>query len=232
MNYGNSSKNTICEQPFGCGYIAGVTGVILAGGASRRMGKNKSFLKIGERLLIERVYAIMAVLFRDIIMVTNTPELYEFISCRTVADIYPGAGPIAGLHAGLRASGTDRIFAAACDMPFLNAALIRFLCQNSEEYDAIVPLSCSGFCEPLHALYAKSALNAMQQAIELGDKSIMNLLDRLKTKQIANDTFQSIHGAEESFRNLNTPEEFSEVTKLTRGVQPECGSAAFKPCPK
>ncbi|MBW4056999.1 MAG: molybdenum cofactor guanylyltransferase [Proteobacteria bacterium] len=232
MNYVDTSKNNICEQPFGCGHIAGVTGVILAGGASRRMGMNKSFLKIGERLFIERVYSIMAMLFRDIIMVTNTPELYEFISCRTVADIYSGAGPIAGLHAGLRASCTDRIFAAACDMPFLNAALIRLICQNFEGYDAVVPLNCSGFREPLHALYAKSALNAMQQVIELGDKSIMNLLDRLKTKQIANDTFHSIHGADESFRNLNTPEEFSEVTKLMRGVQPECDSAPFKPCPE
>ncbi|MDD2540778.1 MAG: molybdenum cofactor guanylyltransferase [Desulfuromonadaceae bacterium] len=232
MNYMNHSKNNICEQSFGCGQIAGVTGVILAGGASSRMGTNKSFLKIGERLLIERVYSTMEMLFHDIIIVTNSPELYEFIPCRKVADIYPGAGPIAGLHAGLRASCTDRIFAAACDMPFLNAALIRLLCQSFEEYDAIVPLSCSGFREPLHALYAKSALNAMQQAIELGDKSIMNLLDRLKTKQITNDNFRSIHGAEESFQNLNTPEEFSEVAKLMRGVQPECGSESFKSCPK
>ncbi|MDD2582462.1 MAG: molybdenum cofactor guanylyltransferase [Desulfuromonadaceae bacterium] len=207
------SKTDNHQQNLGYDTITGVTGVILAGGASSRMGKNKALLKTGELLLIERVYATMAALFPNVIIVTNTPELYEFISCRKVPDIYPGAGSIAGLHAGLSASSTDRIFVAACDMPFLNADFIRFLCQGAEECDAVVPLDRSGRLEPLHALYAKSALNAMQQAIERGDKSIIKLLGRLRTIMVLNELFQFIPGAEESFRNLNTPEEYEEVSE-------------------
>ena len=217
MTYCDFSKTGSREQKPGHDAIAGVTGVILAGGASRRMGKNKALLKIGESLLIEKVYATMAALFHDVILVTNTPDAYAFIPCRAVPDVYPGAGSIAGLHAGLNASGTGRIFVAACDMPFLNADLIRLLCQNAEEYDAVVPLNRSGRREPLHALYAKSALGAMEQAILSGDKSIVKLLDRLTTRFVTNDLFCSIPGAEESFRNLNTPAEFAEVASHLSG---------------
>lgn len=200
------------EQRKGLGTIPGVTGVILAGGASSRMGRNKALLKIGGQFLVERVYAGIAALFHDVILVTNTPDIYAFIPCPKVLDIYPGAGSIAGLHAGLDASGTEHIFAVACDMPFLNAELIRFLCNDAEEYDAVVPVDRSGRLEPLHALYAKTALIAMQESIELGDRSIVNLLDRVTTRMVPNDLFQYIPGAEESFRNLNTPEEYVEVT--------------------
>ena len=194
--------------------ISDVTGVILAGGVSRRMGRNKALMKIGNQALIERVYATMAALFPDIIIVTNTPELYEFLPCRKIADIYPGAGSIAGLHAGLSASSTERVFVAACDMPFLNPELIHLLFYNCKDYDAVVPLNSTGLLEPLHAFYAKSVLHATQQAIERGDKSILNLLDTLRTKIIASDLFKVISGAEESFRNLNTPDDFARVTEL------------------
>jgi molybdopterin-guanine dinucleotide biosynthesis protein A len=202
-----------------------VTGVILAGGTSSRMGRNKALLKIEELTLIERVFTTMTTLFPEVIIVTNTPDSYTFLSCRMVADIYPATGSIAGLHAGLRASSTERIFVAACDMPFLNSTLIRFICKSAEGFDAVVPLNCSGLREPLHALYARSALDIMQQAIEQGDKSIVNLLDRLRTRYVTHDQFRSIPGAEESFRNVNTREEFAEVTKLVQNAQPACDFA-------
>lgn len=210
------SNGIYVEQRTGLGVIPGVTGVILAGGASSRMGKNKALLKIGDLLLIEMVYSSIAALFADVIIVTNTPDIYAFIPCPKVPDIYPGAGSIAGLHAGLHASGTDRVFVVACDMPFLNADLIRFLCQSAEGYDAVVPLDQSGRPEPLHALYAKSALIAMQQAIECGDKKIIKLLGRMATRMVPNDLFQNIPGADKSFRNLNTPEEYDEVSESMR----------------
>lgn len=205
--------------------ITGVTGVILAGGASRRMGSNKALLKIGGQTLIERVYATMAALFPDVVIVTSTPQTYAFIPCRTVADIYPGAGSIAGLHAGLNASSSGRIFVAACDMPFLNPALIRMLCQNFGEFDAVVPLNSCGLREPLHALYARSALVPLQQAIEQGDKSILHLLDRLQTRLVTNDDVRLIEGAEESFRNVNTREEFDLARETLQSARRACGCA-------
>jgi molybdopterin-guanine dinucleotide biosynthesis protein A len=221
----DSSDNDTREKLSDNGRIAGVTGVILAGGASSRMGSNKALMEIGGQTLIERVYTVMTAFFRDVIIVTNSPDLYAFIPCRTAADIYPGAGSLAGLHAGLSAGSTERIFVAACDMPFLNHALIRLLCQSDEDCDAVVPVNAFGLREPLHALYARSALGAVQQAIERGDMSILHLLDRLQTRYVTHDLFRSIVGAEESFRNVNTPEEFAEVMELELGDQRACGCA-------
>ena len=191
--------------------IGGVTGVILAGGASSRMGSNKALLRLGGIPLIERVYQTMNGLFDDILIVTNTPEAYAFIPCRTVADLYPGAGSIAGLHAGMTASSTERIFVAACDMPFLNSSLIRMLCGYDLQAEAVVPLNDEGFFEPLHAVYAVSAREKARQVIEHGDRSILILLDRLRTVLIPRQVTRSIPGAGESFRNINTPGEFREA---------------------
>lgn len=221
----NTSENDDRGQHPGNHTIAGVTGVILAGGASSRMGTNKALMKVGEQTLIERVYATMAVLFPAVIVVTNTPDCYAFLSCPMAGDIYPGFGSIAGLHAGLCASGTERIFVAACDMPFLNPALIRLLCRSGDEYDAVVPLNSFGLREPLHALYAKSALAPLQQAIEAGNKSILHVLDRMRTRLVSNDEFRSIAGAEESFRNVNTMEEFVQVTELIQVARHACDCA-------
>lgn len=188
--------------------IEGVTGVILAGGASRRMGTNKALLKMGDTPLIEGVYRTLAALFHEVIIVTNTPEEYAFIPCRKVADIYPGFGAIAGLHAGLAASRTERVFVAACDMPFLNPDLIRQLCNSSAEVDAVVPLNGEGLREPLHAVYARSAAETARQVIEQDEKSILIVLDRIRTRLVTPEALRSISAAEESFRNVNTPEEY------------------------
>ena len=188
--------------------IEGVTGVILAGGNSRRMGTNKALLKMGDTPLIEGVYRTLAALFHEVIIVTNTPEEYAFIPCRKVSDIYPATGAIAGLHAGLVASRTERVFVTACDMPFLNPGLIRQLCDCSDEVDAIVPVNREGLREPLHTVYARSVADTAREIIEQGDKSILILLDRIRTRLVTQEAFSSIAAAEESFRNVNTPEEF------------------------
>lgn len=191
--------------------IGGVTGVILAGGVSSRMGCNKALLRLGGIPLIERVYRTMRRLFDEILIVTNTPADYAFLPCRTVADHYPGAGSIAGLHAAMGASSTERIFVAACDMPFLNPTLIRMLCDYDREAEAVVPLNGEGFFEPLHAVYAVSAHDRARQVIEHGDRSILILLNNLRTVLVPRQLLDAIPGAGESFRNLNTPEEFRQA---------------------
>lgn len=192
--------------------INGVTGVILAGGESRRMGRNKALLTVDGITLIERVYRIMAPLFHEVVIVTNTPEEYPFLPCRKVADIYPGEGSIAGLHAGLAASRTERIFVAACDMPFLNPDLIRLLCNSADGTDAVVPLNSAGLREPLHAVYAGTSRTEVRRLLEQGDRSILLLFDRISTRQVEWEEIKGIAGAAESFRNVNTPEEYGEIT--------------------
>ena len=193
----------------GEGKIPGVTGVILAGGTSRRMGTNKALLPVDGRRLVEITYERMAQLFSSVILVTNTPEEYSFLPCRFVPDRYPGIGSIAGLHAGLDASRTDRIFAVACDMPNLNQALIRNLCAVARPGEAVVPSNAGGYREPLHALYPKSALVEIEAAIAADDRSILHLLERIPVREVRPEGTD----AAGSFDNINTPEEYARLAK-------------------
>lgn len=187
-----------------------ITGVILAGGKSRRMGRNKALLDLGGICLIEKTYQTMSKLFPEVLLITNTPDEYAFLNCRCQADIYPGIGSIAGLHAALSTSDTDRIFVVPCDMPFLSPALITLLCQTGKTYDAVVPFSRQGL-EPLHALYHRRCLPQLEQAITEGDKKLQNFLQDIWTYFLPVSAYSDIPDAEHSFRNVNRPEDYAAL---------------------
>lgn len=191
--------------------IHDVTGMILAGGTSRRMGRNKALLPVGDRPLVESVYRTLALLFDQIAIITNTPDEYAFLPCHKHPDIYPGAGSIAGLHSALANSATERAFVVACDMPSLNPELVRHLCSIEGEWDAIVPVNADGYLEPLHALYNRTCLNEVQKALEADDKSILNLFDRIRTRKVLWEEICTIEGVGAAFCNVNTPEEYGEI---------------------
>ncbi len=199
------------QQPRG--QMHGITAVILAGGTSSRMGSNKALLAVDGTPLIEKIYQTMTELFQEVILVTNTPEEYAFLPCPMVADRYPGSGPMAGLHAGLMASREDRIFITACDTPFLNSDVIRMICTVNGEYDAVVPVGPGGK-EPLQALYRRRCLTMVEQALEQGDGKLLNLLDRVRTRFITPEELAFIPGAELSFCNVNTPEEYAALSRI------------------
>ncbi|QEM67039.1 molybdenum cofactor guanylyltransferase [Geobacter sp. FeAm09] len=197
------------------GPLEGITGVILAGGASSRMGRNKALLTLDGMPLIEKIHRTMAQLFRDVVLVTNTPEVYAFLPCRTVADVYPGFGSIAGLHAGLAASSDEWIFVTACDAPFINPEVIRMMAAVSPGHDAVVPIS-EGGKEPLHALYGRRCLAEVEHLIRQGDRKLLILLDRVRTRYVTSEELASIPGAERSFCNVNTPDEYAAMVGMRR----------------
>ncbi len=195
--------------------IDGITGVILAGGLSTRMGRNKALLDAGGKRLIELVFGKMAHLFERIILVTNTPETYRFLPCPTTPDRYQDTGSLAGIHAALCASPTERVFIVACDMPFLSEPLIRDLCSRAETHDAVVPNGPTGL-EPLHAVYSRSCLPIIESAIHAGAKRIFDLYPRFSnTLLVPWDVLEQHPGAAESFTNLNTPEEYNAVSPVS-----------------
>jgi len=201
--------------------INGITAVILAGGVSSRMGSNKALLTVEGAPLIEKIYHTMAQLFREVILVTNTPEEYAFLPCAMVADRYHGVGPLAGLHAGMKAGTGNWIFMTACDTPFLNPDVIRMICTFVGEYDAVVPLSPGGK-EPLQALYGRSCLAKVEQALEQGDWKLLNLLDHVRTRFVTLEELAAIPGAQLSFCNINTLEEYKRLCAVTPGQQFSC----------
>ncbi len=187
--------------------ISGVTGVILAGGESRRMGSDKSLLPLTGARFIDHVYRCMAALFNEVIIVTNSPGLYKEIPCRKVPDIYYAQGALAGLHSGLLHAKNEKIFVVACDMPFITPAVVREICAHKDQGDLVIPYSSNGH-EPLHALYGKSCIPAMEQVLDAGLKRIIDFFDQVKTVELPADTIRQHDPDEKSFQNINTPEDY------------------------
>lgn len=190
--------------------IAGVTGVILAGGASSRMGSNKALLPHKGGRFIESIYRELSELFNEVILVTNTPEQYSFLPCRKVPDLYVGMGALAGIHAGLAQANNPSVFTVACDMPHLDPALIRHIVSRRGDCDLVLPMSEHGF-EPLHALYNKSALPAMESCLEEGKRRIVSILPKLKVNEVPPSEVARFDPRFDSFSNINTPQEYYEL---------------------
>lgn len=193
--------------------VRGVTGVILAGGRSSRMGSNKALLPRQGLRFIELIHRTLAELFDEVIVVTNTPEQYLFLPCRKVPDLYPGKGVLAGIHSGLAHSGNDGIFVVACDMPHLNVQLIRHLCTISDGANIVIPATGKGF-EPLHALYRKGCLPALEELLR-GESSsrVVALLSRVSVKELLPEEIAVFDPGFSSFTNINTPEEYFRLRK-------------------
>jgi len=190
--------------------IRGVAGVILAGGRSSRMGRNKALLPYNGKPLIESVYRVMAELFDQVAIVTNNPEEYDFLPCLKIPDIHVGKGSIAGIHAGLQWSPEERIFVAGCDMPFLEKELVRHLAALSVNESGVVPCTPAGF-EPLHAIYAKRLLPLLEEALKADRKRIIDLVELMEVKVVSAEDIAAVSPQFRSFINLNTPEDYNAL---------------------
>jgi len=194
---------------------AGVTGVILAGGASRRMGSNKALLPYRGGLFIEAIFSQMQRLFAEVLLVTNHPGQYQFLPCRKVGDLYPGHGPLAGIHAGLCHSGSEAIFVVACDMPYLNPALVERVAGAEGAADVVIPRSAAGL-EPLHALYSKRCLSAIEASLEQGEHRIVSFLPSVRVQEIPQSEVAALDPLYTSFSNINTPEQYRRFREAER----------------
>src|SRR5881296_4509007 len=125
-----------------------VTGVIQAGGRSVRMGgRPKALIELGGRPIIERVVDAVRPAVDDLLIVTNTPELYAFLGLPMVADVYPDHGSLGGIYSGLRAAPGDTAFTVACDMPFLTPEVARLVIDRAALADVVLPTSSGGRLE-------------------------------------------------------------------------------------
>jgi len=190
--------------------ISNVTGVILAGGQSSRMGSNKALLPFQGGRFIEAIYRQFAELFPEVLLVTNNPEQYDFLPCRTVADIYPAQGALAGLHSGLFHSSSEHIFAVACDMPWLNSALIRRLAARREGCDVVIPEGAAGL-EPLHAVYGRRCLAPMEESLENSRKRIISFFPSVRVSTLPRREVAQLDPEFASFSNINTPEDYFKL---------------------
>lgn len=178
---------------------------IIAGGASRRMGRNKALLEVEGEPLVARVAAVARAVFPEVFVVTSSPEIAAAARLPAVPDIFPGKGPLAGIHAALRHANAP-VFCCACDMPFLDAAYIRFLCEQLGNYDAVVP-RIHGYSEPLHAIYTPACLPVMETVLQGKVGPVDNVLRQLRVLFVDEEEARRFDAELRMFENWNTPDD-------------------------
>jgi molybdopterin-guanine dinucleotide biosynthesis protein A len=197
--------------------IKNCTGVILAGGENRRMPVTKAFIRIGGKRIIERNVKIMETLFQEVLIVTNSPELYVYLGIPLLGDVYPVRGPMTGVLTALLNASQQWIFTSACDMPRINADLIRYMAAKRGGYEAVVPRPLNR-AEPLFTFYSKRLIRHMERAIHAGTTGLQDFLRNKKVKYIPNPELKKIDTRLRSFINLNTPEDIRLFLR-SEGIQ-------------
>ncbi len=191
--------------------------VILAGGQSRRMGRDKRALPWTPALdgspqtLLGHVVATVSRLTGDVVLVANDDPGIEGV--RIVGDLYPRSGSLGGIYSGLAAVAYDLAFIAAADMPFLNPTLILDLVGLAARVDAVVPVT-DGRPEPLHAVYRKSVLKPARQRIKRRELKVAPVFDAVSTIWVQEHDLRVLDPDLRSFWNLNTPEDYERALAL------------------
>jgi molybdopterin-guanine dinucleotide biosynthesis protein A len=150
--------------------------VLLAGGESRRMGRNKAMIPLQGRPMISRLAGEAGRLTDQILISANETQLYDSFGLPVVPDIYKGQGPLAGLHAAMSHSERPLLLALACDLPAVTEPFLRLLVRVAEGYDAVIPVTSDGRPHPLCAVYRRSCLIAIERNLHAGVNKITNVL--------------------------------------------------------
>ena len=186
---------------------ASVSGVILAGGASRRMGRDKAFLEVDGRPLIAIVAERLRAVTGEVIISANDAARFASYADRCVPDVYPGIGTLGGVHAGLMAAAHDLAIVVACDMPFLDPAVLSWFVAAAAGQDLVILRQDVGL-EPLHAVYRKSCLPAIEATIKRGERCAYAFHEGLRVRHVAPAELAGLDPDLRSFRNVNTPEQW------------------------
>lgn len=192
-------------------FIPDNAGVILAGGSSSRFGSNKALAMIHDIPLIKHVADVLNSLFDETLLITNTPATYEFLDWQTKPDIFTASGPLAGIHAALDSISSSRAFLVGCDMPFLNKNLIQFICSRPGTWDAVIPRHSVGM-EPLHAVYAKSALPLLEETLAKDERRVGAFIEKLDVLWVEEKDILSVVPDLTPFHNINRQQDMQVHT--------------------
>ncbi len=190
-----------------------ISSIILAGGKSKRFGKNKAFLKIRGRILIDQIVEKMGRLSNEIIIVTNIlkkfdylPKKFDYLNVKLIKDIIPYKGSLGGIYSGLLFAENNSIFVVACDMPFLNIPLLKYIISFFQDYDVVIP-KINNFFEPLHAIYSKKCLNPIKKLIDENNLKIIDFFPEVNVKFVGKKEIEKFDPDLLSLFNINTLED-------------------------
>lgn len=207
-----------------------VSGVILAGGASRRMGRDKAWVELAGRPMIEHVLARLGPLCSELIIVTNNFDPFARLGARLVGDVWRGNGSLGGIYSGLLSAQFDRAIVVACDMPFLHADLLRYLVSLSDGYDLVIPSAPDpsklrarqGASEsakdrdlhPLHAVYGKGCLGPMAARMHSGDLRAISFYPDVRMRIVNEAEVDRFDPDHLSLFNVNTVDDLGLAERL------------------
>jgi molybdenum cofactor guanylyltransferase len=198
-----------------------VTGVLLAGGKSRRMGEDKRYLVVGEQTLLERGLVVLRSIFQEVLVVIAQDSPPLDVAARVVRDLVPDCGSLGGLYTGLTQATAPCIFVIACDMPFLDQAVIAQFTSRRATAD-IVMAKLAARLHPMHALYGKRCLPALEQMIRARQLKIQEMVSHasLRVRYVTEADLLTLDPSGRSFQNVNTPADLEVARSLLARVRP------------
>ena len=198
-----------------------ITSIVLAGGRSLRLGRDKATETINGQSLVKRVVTSLSSLTNNIIIVSGNDKAYlgldGYPGLRVVADVYPGKGPLVGIYSGLTASAAEYNLVVACDMPFLNRELIAYLFKERAGYDVVLP-RLDDMVESLHAVYSRACLPIIEEMFRQGKYGVHQLFELVKVRYVEADEIDRFDPRHMSFFNINTEANLAAAREMAGGI--------------
>lgn len=193
------------------------TSIVLAGGRSVRLGRDKAMELVGGESLLQRVLSRLATFSDEVILVMaqDQEEVTDssYPQLRKIHDLLPGGGSLGGIYSGLTMSPSFHNLLVACDMPFLNVPLLRHLLEVSPPFDVVIP-KLGDNLEPLHAIYSKNCIAPIRHLLERGERKITNFLPQVKVRYVEEAELNRFDPEHVSFFNINTQEDMNRARQL------------------
>ena len=197
--------------------IRDISGVVLAGGKSKRMGMDKRHLTVHGEPLLDRVTSVLIELFPEVLLVLAEKDIEQTDErIRIVTDLIPGCAAVGGLYTGLYHSRYPRVFVVACDMPFINPAVIELFLQKIDATDIVMAQLVTGL-QPLHGLYSKQCLPVLKEMIDARDLRLQNVADKpgLTVHRVPETEIKRLDLQLLSFLNVNSPADLERANKIS-----------------
>ena len=187
-----------------------ITGAVLAGGKSRRYGKNKALEVFRGKRLIEHGLEALRSFCDPVFVVVNDVGTYQHLEATIIQDILPEQGPLGGIHTALLFSPNEWVQVRATDMPFFSAAVAALMCEVKDGYDAVVP-ECNGLHETLLALYHRRCIPSVASILEKGERKITALYEKVRVRTLREEEWRGLDPEGMSFVNVNTMEDMEKI---------------------
>jgi molybdopterin-guanine dinucleotide biosynthesis protein A len=197
-----------------------LTVAIMAGGKSSRMGRDKAFVSLLGRHMIEHVIERVSNLGQDeTILITNRPDEYAHLALPMYTDVLVDKGSLGGIYSAVTYSTSPYTLVVACDMPFVNPELLRYMVglldKTDKPFDVIVP-RVDGYPEGLHALYGKGCLAAVRDQLDRNQLKVVGFYPNVRVRYLDEPEYQRLDPQKRSFQNVNTPEEIQQAEAILK----------------